>query len=316
MASFFKHHWFVCFLIGLFAMGYHQSQVFRPILEWQIARDAIVFFVMWAMGFTLPAAQFRDSLRDPKPALLAISINTVIVPLLVLPCYYWLPTDFFGGLFVSAIVPSTLASASVWTRRAGGNDSVSMMTTVVTNLGCVVVVPLGIWLVLEQQAQLDPWLQVTKLTILVVIPLVLSQIMRHLGAGAWADRHKSGFGLATQFGILAMVFWGSISSSVVPSDGTASPTGELGPVSLLVICVSFIHSVALWLGIILARRAKLLPRNQIAVGFAGSQKTLMIGLQIAIECGVSVLPMIVYHVGQLLIDTVVADRWKQKYSDP
>ena len=169
---------------------------------------------------------------------------------------------------------------------------------------------------LEQQAQLDPWLQVTKLTILVVIPLVLSQIMRHLGAGAWADRHKSGFGLATQFGILAMVFWGSISSSVVPSDGTASPTGELGAVSLLVICVSFIHIVALWLGIILARRAKLLPRNQIAVGFAGSQKTLMIGLQIAIECGVSVLPMIVYHVGQLLIDTVVADRWKQKYSDP
>ena len=140
MASFFKHHWFVCFLIGLFAVGYHQSQVFRPILEWQIARDALVFFVMWAMGFTLPAAQFRDSLRDPKPALLAISINTLIVPLLVLPCYYWLPTDFFGGLFVSAIVPSTLASASVWTRRAGGNDSVSMMTTVVTNLGCVVVV--------------------------------------------------------------------------------------------------------------------------------------------------------------------------------
>jgi sodium/bile acid cotransporter 7 len=42
----------------------------------------------------------------------------------------------------------------------------------------------------------------------------------------------------------------------------------------------------------------------------------MIGLQIAIECGVSVLPMIVYHVGQLLIDTVVADRWKQKHSDP
>jgi sodium/bile acid cotransporter 7 len=36
----------------------------------------------------------------------------------------------------------------------------------------------------------------------------------------------------------------------------------------------------------------------------------MVGLQIAIDCGVSVIPMLVYHLSQLIIDTVIADRWK------
>ena len=51
--------------------------------------------------------------------------------------------------------------------------------------------------------------------------------------------------------------------------------------------------------------------RQIAIGLSGSQKTLMVGLQIAIDCGVSVIPMITYHLGQLLIDTIVADRWRR-----
>ena len=50
--------------------------------------------------------------------------------------------------------------------------------------------------------------------------------------------------------------------------------------------------------------------QQIAVGIAGSQKTLMVGLDIAITYvgGLAILPMVVYHVAQLLADTVIADR--------
>ena len=60
-----------------------------------------------------------------------------------------------------------------------------------------------------------------------------------------------------------------------------------------------------------------LPRaDQIGVAFAGSQKTLMVGLAIAIEFGgLAVLPMVAYHVEQLLIDTVLADRLRQMRAD-
>ncbi len=59
-----------------------------------------------------------------------------------------------------------------------------------------------------------------------------------------------------------------------------------------------------------------IPRKQrIGVAISGSQKTLMIGLKIALDCGVSIVPMVAFHVGQLLIDTLIADRWR-KHSPP
>ena len=48
------------------------------------------------------------------------------------------------GILVVGAIPSTLASAAVWTRRAGGNDAVAILGTIVTNLSCFVVTP--VWL--------------------------------------------------------------------------------------------------------------------------------------------------------------------------
>ena len=44
-----------------------------------------------------------------------------------------------------------------------------------------------------------------------------------------------------------------------------------------------------------------------AVAFAGSQKTLMVGMKVSLDANFSVLPMVTYHIGQLFIDTLLAD---------
>ena len=61
-----------------------------------------------------------------------------------------------------------------------------------------------------------------------------------------------------------------------------------------------------------SKRLGLVRPDQIAVGIAGSQKTLMVGLQVGMDLHVSILPMVVYHVGQLFLDTVIADRIRRK----
>ena len=109
-----------------------------------------------------------------------------------------------------------------------------------------------------------------------------------------------------------MVFWGAISSAISPIEGEGKVTEGIGLFLLVIFCSVLIHCAALGLGIFSARRLGMPKEHQIAVGFAGSQKTLMVGLQIAIDCGVSVLPMILYHLSQLLIDTLVADRWRER----
>ena len=51
--------------------------------------------------------------------------------------------------------------------------------------------------------------------------------------------------------------------------------------------------------------------NNIAIGFSGSQKTLMVGLSVAVSMGLNIIPIVAYHAMQLIIDTLIADRYRQ-----
>jgi len=175
----------------------------------------------------------------------------------------------------------------------------------------VIVVPIGIYTVLAYQAEIELSDQVKKLAWLVVLPVVLAQLMRRLGAATWADRMRTRLSAWGQLGILAMVVFGSVASG----NSFNADRGDGGVFLLLSGCVLLlaavlVHCSSLLLGIVSANAAGMGRESQIAIGIAGSQKTLMIGLQIAIDCGVSVIPMIVYHLSQLVIDTVVADHWR------
>ena len=307
-------HWFLTALAICYTGGYLAAEHLQPLLAMTVLRGGVVFVVIWAMGVTLQADTVRQSITKPLPALLAIGVNAAVVPLLCLPTMWLFPEKLFGGLFITAIVPCTLASASVWTRKAGGDDSIAMMTTVVTNLACVIVVPLGIWLVLSQQAEINAAEQVKKLSIVVVLPLALAQIMRLAGVAAWADRNKPRLSMLGQLGILVMVIFGAAATARVVDQAGGEVETSTGWVTLLllVLAAATLHTLTLYLGVVFARGLKMGRASQIAIGIAGSQKTLMVGLQIAIDCGVSVIPMLIYHICQLVIDTVVAQRWKQR----
>lgn len=303
--------WFLTALAVCFLVGYLLADSLKPLLGMSLLRSSIVFAVMWAMGVTLHADTIRKSLQRPLPSFLAIAINIAIVPVLALPAFLILPDRLSGGLFITALVPCTLASASVWTRKAGGDDSIAMMTTVVTNLACVLVIPIGISLVLSKQIDVSATEQMQKLAIVVVAPLILAQLMRRYGAANWADRNKTRLSTAAQLGILAMVFFGAIASAAKVSEAGGGSTPGIN-LALLIALAGGIHLIALWIGIAAARQSGNPAESQIAVGIAGSQKTLMVGLQIAIDCGVSVVPMLIYHLSQLVLDTVIAAKWKAK----
>jgi len=308
-----KRHWFLIALGICFTTGFFASKTLHPLLELTTLRSGIVFSVMWMMGVTLKADAIRKSVQKPLPTLLAIGMNVLVVPLLCLPTRAILPDSAFGGLFIVSLVPCTLASAAVWTRKAGGNDSIALLTTVVTNLACVLVIPIGVALVLSQQANLSAVDQMQKLATIVVIPLVLAQAMRLAGLAKWADRHKVPLSMLAQIGVLSMVVFGSIASAEMVDSMSASENTALGRTAgLLLFLVLSIHLSAMGIGILFARASGADRESQIAVGIAGSQKTLMVGLQIAIDMGVSVIPMLMYHLMQLVMDTIIAHRWKSR----
>lgn len=309
MTRWLKSNWFLLALAFTFVLGYFSSEWLEALAKLGTLRSVLVMSVMWAMGITLRADAIRDSIRRPAASLLAIGLNVFFVPLLCFGVMSWLTPEMGGGLFVAGLVPCTLASASVWVRKAGGDDSIAIITTTVTNLATIAVVPIGIQLVLSTQSEVSAMAQMQKLALFVVAPLGVAQLMRRLGCAAWADRNKKRLSLAAQIGILVMVAFGAVVSRSY-GDGPDA-TSSFGMLLLVALLALAVHVIALFTGIGASRGLGLSRESQVAVGIAGSQKTLMVGLQIAIDCGVSVLPMMIYHASQLVFDTVLVQWWSK-----
>jgi sodium/bile acid cotransporter 7 len=220
--------------------------------------------------------------------------------------------EFATGVIVMSVAPCTLASAAVWTRRAGGNDAVAILVTLLTNSTCFLTMPVWLALLTGTQAEVDVREMITSLGVLVVAPMTVAQLCRLAPAIARrATRAKRFCSTLAQFGILAMVMIGAVQISTYLAATNWREAISMGALAAMGALVISLHLTILGAGYVLAQLAKFDRADQIAVAFAGSQKTLMVALYIAINYfhGLAILPIVVYHVGQLFVDTLIADRW-------
>jgi sodium/bile acid cotransporter 7 len=268
------------------------------------------------MTFTLDSRQFFKSLQKPGPVILAGLVNLGLLPLLGLALAMWqLTPDFQIGLMIAASVPCTLAAASVWTRKAGGNDAVSLLVTLSTNTLCVIVTPFWVSRIAAQEVSLDLLEMTLRLVVVVLIPTLAGQLLRLPPRNAeFATQKKVPIGVAAQGLILVLVLTASMKAGLQLSTGTA----EIGAAALIWVwaCCLGLHLVGMltgwWSGQLLGM--ELVDRK--AIIFAASQKTLPIGVLLATDpamfgdAGVpfAIFPMLMYHSTQLIVDTLVAQR--------
>lgn len=325
MREFLVKRWFLIALVVVLAIGFTQASNLQFLANETVGkwvRRSIVASVLFMMAFPLTFTAFTTGLRRPGPAFLASAVNFGILPLFSWAVYFCLlpvlDHDLAIGLLVAAATPSTLASAAVWTRRAGGNDSVAIMVTIFTNLGCFLITPLWLLTMTGTQVEsLELTAMIVKLLLLVVIPMTFAQLLRlQPTIGAWSAKNKQSLGVGAQTGVLAMILLGSVNAGLRIQGEAETSGASMVDFTIMIAAVLGIHIAMLWVGHVLARAFKMARQDRIAVGFSGSQKTLMVGLAIAIEDygkshPLAVLPMVTYHVGQLLVDTFVADRLRK-----
>lgn len=316
-----RQQWFLGSLTLLFLVGFRYAPAFEPVTQWQTARGFLVAIVMFLASAGIQLTDLRALAAKPLPGLVGVSLNVVLLPLLALAVATLLDRTWSAALIVAALMPCTLASATVWTGKAGGNESIAMLVTATTNLACIVTIPVGLWVANqwvdfpESQVHVSARDQVIKLGLLVVLPLVIAQGIRgSRSAARWIDDRKKAFSTLAQIGILAMVFVGATTSGIRYLAEPDSIISGSGLVEVL-LATSGIHLGVLLAGILISRLLAFPPSSQIAVAISGSQKTLMVGLQIALDCGVSIVPMLLFHVSQLFLDTLIANRWRRNHID-
>ncbi len=304
-------NWFLISLILALAIGLLAHEPLSPLSASTWIQSTIVFVVMWMMAAPIPSELIRNSAMRPWPAILATLMNLGFLPVLAYLLSPLLSSELAGGLIVAASVPSTQASAAVWTRKAGGDDTVAVFVTLITNLTCALVTPaLLVWLI-GRQVQLDMRALSWTLLLLVVLPISIAQSMRF--SSRFAQRvndRKALLSTLCQVGILSMVMLGAVQMGDRLSS-TSAASLSVAAIATVILLTSVNHVTTLIAGWNLATVTGVARPQRIAVALSGSQKTLMIGLKLAIDCGVSILPMVIYHVGQLIIDALIVDWWQR-----
>ena len=311
--GFFSRHWFLIVLILAMAVGFGVPEQLQFLLQFKWLTSICVATTMFLMSWPLRFGELKSTVRRPLPALWGSTVNVVLFPLVAWPLSMTLGPELGPGLIVLAATPCTLASASVWTRRAGGNDVVSMMVTMITNGLCFIVTPFWIYQLTGNQLPMElVWDIVAKLFLVVVLPLTAGQLMRVNAASAvWSTNNKSMLSVLAQLGLLVVVLLGSTQSGLKLHEEEQTWTAvQFG---WMIIVVVFLHVAAWWVSFDVANRLKFPRRDAIACAFSGSQKTLMVGLVAAIDLKLSVIPLVIFHAIQLTIDTFLAD-WLKKSS--
>lgn len=365
MTAFFKRQWFLTGLTAMIAAGMalgirgYGPEV-APLAD-LLRPQATTALVLFLMSFSLDSDHLRAAVRSPKPVLVGYTVNFGVIPLLA-----WLlvplqkAADFRAGLMIAACVPCTTAAASVMTRKARGNDAVSLLTTLTTNMSCWFVTPLWLHWTTATTIVLPIGAQMVELLKTVLVPTLAGQLLRQeTRLKAIAVRHKAPISVAAQVLIELMVFTAALkagmavhtmrssapvadAASVGAENSRAAPhnnpsvasneaepqrpespgqsttttaPGRITSSALAVVWISCVavHVAGLMVGWFTARGLGIGRPESIATAFAGSQKTLPIGLMLSVQYGgeypFAMFPMLLYHASQLFLDTIVASRF-------
>ncbi|WP_434348888.1 bile acid:sodium symporter family protein [Myxococcus virescens] len=284
-----------------------------------VVADVGIFAVFLLHGLGLPAAQLRAGVVTWRVHVVVQVFTFVVFPLLwwlgdVL-VGRWMPADLSLGLLYLCAVPSTISSSVAMTGVARGNVPAAIFNASLSSLLGIVLTPLIIGLFASATGHSLPMGQaILKLSILLLLPLALGQLLRPL-VGGWFARYRPYTNAFDRVVILLLVyssFCDSITSGLFSDYGAA----VLG---VAFVGAMIILAIVLMLTTRTARALGFSKEDEITVVFCGSKKTLASGVPMARllfganpALGLIVLPLMFYHQAQLLVCSLLAERYAKR----
>lgn len=273
---------------------------------------ALLFFLY---GARLSPQEALAGARHWRLHLLILGCTFVLFPLLgeatrLLPDAV-LPPQLFTGVLFLTLLPSTVQSSIAFTSIAGGNVAAAICAATFSSL-------LGILLTPLLAARLLPGPtgvtvdggQVLAIVLQLLVPFALGQLLRPR-VGPWIARHRSLTTLVDRGSILLIVY-SAFSEGV--REGIWSRVTVPQLLWLAAVCLALLAAVLAFTRLA-ARRLGFARPDRITVQFCGSKKSLANGLPLATilfpasAVGLTVLPLMLFHQLQLMVCTVLAQRW-------
>jgi len=282
--------------------------------------DAAIFLLFLLYGLKLGRAEVRAGIGNLR---LLLPLTLWVFGVMGLAGWGlwqlsdgWVAPMLALGFVYLGVLPSTVQSATVYSSLAGGNVASSVVAAALLNIiGVFVSAPLFSLLAGSAGGGVHAGTLVKVMTMM-LLPFVIGQAAQGF-AGAWVKTHNTTIGLLER---------GTIGLAVYVSFSSAGREGVWSRVDLPAWAVLALGCALLLLlgygGSWLLGRALGLSRgDRVAMVFAGAQKSVAMGAPLAAVlfkpavAGMILLPLLLYHLAQMIVAAPVAARLRAGAED-
>ena len=276
--------------------------------------EIVIFLIFIMSGLIIEIEEIKSGIKDVSSTFIALFVIVIISPVVAgLLSLFPLQKGLIIGLFLVAVMPTTLSSGVVMTREAGGNMAHALFVTIFSNSISFISIPLVLSGLLSfsfgsQNIQIDQLSIVIRLFSLVVLPLAIGLIVKSIFFRI-NSKTKTKMQIANQILVLGIVFMAASGAS----DMFGSNFKQL---LIIVLIVTIFHLTLLLFSFYGTKIFKIGKGRYESVIFMGSQKTLPLSVIIQLtyfsEYSVALLVCVVHHFIHLMIDGYISVKIKGK----
>jgi len=276
--------------------------------------DIVIFLIFIMSGLIIEIEEIKLGIKDISSTLIALFVIVIISPVVAgLLSLFPLQKGLIIGLFIVAVMPTTLSSGVVMTREAGGNMAHALFVTIFSNSISFVTIPLVLSLLLSiffesQNVQIDQISIVIRLFSLVVVPLTIGLIAKSYFVTIKQETKKK-MQILNQILVLGIVFMAGSGASDMFSN-------DFKQLFMIIIIVTAFHLILLFFSYYSTKLFRIGKGRYESVIFMGSQKTLPLSVIIQLtyfsEYSVALLVCVVHHFIHLMIDGYISVKIKSK----
>lgn len=285
-----------------------------PVVDWASRIMIAVLFFLY--GVRLRPDETLAGLRHWRLHGVILSFTFLVFPLLGLAMRPLVPQliseDVYRGLLWICLLPSTVQSSINFTSIARGNVAAAIVSASMSNLLGVFITPLLAIALMSTTGLFLDATSILDIAAQILLPFVLGQLSRRWTADFLA-RHRK-LKLVDQASIVLVVYK-AFGQGV--RDGLWQRTGW-ADIVIILSSTAVILMVMLWLTWWVAAKLHFNRRDQIAIQFCGTKKSLATGVPMAsvlfpaAQVGIIVLPLMIFHQAQLMACSALASRYAKK----
>lgn len=274
------------------------------VMDWVVKIAIGLLFFLY--GARLSTREALNGLKHWRLHLLILAFTFVVFPLVglaLMPLKGVIGDELYQGILFLTLVPSTVQSSVAFTSIARGNIPGAIVSASASNLIGVFATPL---LVLLLMSGTDGGLHIDTsvfidIALQLLAPFILGQVMRNVpGVKTIAGAKPTSYVDKISIGLVVYV---AFSEGIVM--GVWSSVSWIAIVGICIGSVIGVYAM-LWLTSWTGRRLGFDYKDQVAIQFCGTKKSLASGLPIAAVLfsggtGLIIVPLMIFHQIQLMI---------------